>query len=105
MKFQEAKNLKIDDTVFIIGNDNKVYSKRVIGVNLKNVKQVDITHTNNAKDKPATGFILPHESVFLKEKHALRCIMQAMDSQVSDIESKALVIRDRIKILEREEAI
>jgi len=103
MKFQEAKNIKVGDTVFIINSENRVFSKRVIGLSLRKGRQIDITHINHTQNDLAKGYILPHEDVFLKEKHALRYILEGIESQVTDIKVKGLVIRDRIKTLEREE--
>ena len=100
MKFQEAKSLKLGDTVFVIGNDNKVYSKQVTGISFRSKNAIDITHVNQGAKDTGSGYISSHKAVFLKEKHALKEILEGWLLRISDIEAKTDNIKTRIKKLE-----
>ncbi len=90
MRLQEAKILKIDDIVFVIGRDRNVYKKIVIGTRLMNNKSIDVTYIDSAEKNAAKaiGFLLPHDEVFLKEKEALEYVLLAHEAQINSIEIK-----------------
>ncbi len=98
MTFQEAKDLKLCDTVFfIIGGNNKVCKERVIGISLPKKERVDVTcpNPNNANYRNA----LHHTDVFLKEEDALRVILQKKQDKVISIKSELSIIRERLNTL------
>lgn len=101
MIFQEAKGLKIGNKVFIIGKDNKVHPKKVVGVHLRTISQIDITFTSPTEQNVAKGYVLAHQIVFSKEKDALNEVLDGHILQSNDIETKIDDIRDQIKTLER----
>jgi len=103
MKFQEAKDLKIGDIVFVIGRDRNVYKKVVTGTKLMNNNSIDITCIDVAEENVANGFFLPHDEVFLEEKETLKYVLLIHKNQIVDIEFKVLDIESRIEKLEREE--
>jgi len=101
MELQEAKDLKIGKTVFIIGKDRNVYKTTVTGIKLMSSKSVDITYIDPAEKNLANGFFLPHDKVFLEKKEALRQVLLAHKNQLVNIEFKVHDIETQIKTLER----
>ena len=104
MEFQEAKNLIIGRTVFVIGKDGKVQKKKVTGIKLKGAKQLDITYVDYAAKNFTDRYILPHEELFLKESDALEIILHVKKSQIISIGAVVDSLRKRlVEVLEEEE--
>jgi hypothetical protein len=103
MKFQEAKNLRLGDIVFTIGNDSKVYSKQVTGISFRSKDEIDITCISQTEKNISNGYISSHKAVYIKEKHALKEVLEGWLLRSADIEAKTDDIRIRIKKLENAE--
>lgn len=102
MELREAKDLKIDDEVFVIGSDNEVHPKKVTGVHLRTFSQIDITFINPSEKNINKGYVLSHQTVFLKEKYALGEVLRGYLSQAGDLDLKVMRLKQQIQKLDME---
>ena len=96
MTFQEAKNLRLGDTIFVIDRGDKVYEKRVIGIRLQRNKQVNVIYTDTLLGDTS------HVEVFLKEKDALEVVLHKKEANARDISLELSIIRKKLNTLTEE---
>lgn len=97
MTFEEIKNLKIFDKVFVIDTDSKVYPKKVTGVKFSGAEKLNITCVDYTDKNYFNEYILPCEEVFLKESDALEIILHVKKSQIVSIKSAVEILQKRLR--------